>query len=461
MGRLQFPDGFTWGVATSAYQIEGAVGEDGRGESIWDRFSHTPGRIRDGESGDVAVDHYHRWREDIGIMSELGANAYRFSIAWPRLFPEGGGRLNPAGLAFYDRLVDALLEKDIRPFPTLYHWDLPQALEDRGGWRNRSTADWFTDYARTAFERLGDRITTWFTINEPWIVGDHGHFEGKHAPGMRDLRASLIVDHHVLLAHGKAVRAYRESGQDGRIGIVLNLMPTYPATDADEDREAATRSDGFTNRWFLDPLFRGRYPADMIELLEGLVGELDFIESGDLDLIGSPTDLLGVNYYNWRVIGAGQDRELPFVEVPSGPEVARSDGGWEIVPERLTDLLVRIRDDYGDIPLAVTENGVIYNDEPGADGRVRDTRRIGFIRDHLRAAHRAIEAGVKLEGYFHWSLLDNFEWAEGYWPRFGLVHVDYRTLKRTIKDSGRYYASVIEANGFDPEDESILEAVAG
>ena len=461
MSILRFPDGFLWGVSTSSYQIEGAVAEDGRGESIWDRFSHTPGKVRNGDTGAVATDHYHRWREDVAIMAELGVSAYRFSIAWPRLFPTGRGALNAAGIAFYDRLVDDLLRHGIEPLPTLYHWDLPQALDDGGGWLNRATGDWFTDYARACFERLGDRVTTWLTINEPWIVGAFGYYDGVHAPGGRDLRSSLIAEHHVLLAHGQAVRAFRGSGRDGRIGIVLNLMPTYPATDSDADGEAALLSDGYTNRWFLDPVLRRAYPRDMVELHEGIVGPLDFIQPGDLEVIGSPTDLLGVNYYSWRLIGAGQDRDLPWVVVPAPPDIPRSEGGWEIVPDRLADLLIRIRADYGDIPLVIAENGTIRNDEPRAEGRVRDVERIRFIRDHLVAAHRAIDTGVRLEGYFHWSLLDNFEWAEGYWPRFGLVHVDYRTLKRTIKDSGRYYASVIEANGLDPEDDAALEAVAG
>jgi beta-glucosidase len=461
MAQLRFPDGFIWGAATSSYQIEGAVAEDGRGESIWDRFSHTPGAIANGDTGDVAADHYHRWREDTAIMAELGLNAYRFSIAWSRLFPDGRGPLNRAGIAFSDRLIDELLEHGIQPFPTLYHWDLPQALDDRGGWLNRSTSDWFTDYARAAFDRLGDRVTTWFTINEPWIVGSMGYYDGNHAPGHRDLRESLVAEHNVLLAHGKAVLAWHDIGRSGRIGIVLNLMPTYPATDRDADGEAAELSDGYTNRWFLDPVLRRQYPRDMVELFEGIVGSLDFIEAGDLDVIGSPTDLLGVNYYNWRLIGAGNDRDLPWVVVPAPPDIPRSEGGWEIVPDRLTDLLLRLRDDYGDIPLVIAENGTIRNDGPGAGGRVRDVERIRFIRDHLVAAHRAIEAGVKLEGYFHWSLLDNFEWAEGYWPRFGLVHVDFESQVRTIKDSGRYYATVIETNGVDPEDETVLDVAAG
>jgi beta-glucosidase len=461
VSKVAFPDGFIWGVATSSYQVEGAVAEDGRGESIWDRFSHTAGKVVNGDTGDVAADHYHRWPEDVALMAELRVNAYRFSIAWPRLFPQGGGTLNPAGIAFYDRLIDALLERGIRPLPTLYHWDLPQALEDKGGWRNRSTVDWFTDYARAVFDRLGDRVETWFTINEPWIVGSMGHYDGTHAPGLRDLRGSLVAEHHVLLAHGQAVRAFRDTGRGGRIAIVLNLSPTYPATDSDGDRQAAKLSDGYTNRWFLDPVLRGAYPSDMVELFEGLVGPLDFIQTDDLDVIASPTDLLAVNYYNWRLIGAGQDRQLPFVVVPAPPDVPRSDGGWEIVPDRLTDLLLRIRDDYGDVPLVIAENGVIVNDGPGAGGRVRDTRRSNFIRDHLVAAHRAIDAGVRLEGYIHWSLLDNFEWAEGYWPRFGLVHVDFETQQRTIKDSGRFYTSIIEANGLDPENEAGLEVPAG
>jgi beta-glucosidase len=460
MPVLEFPPGFTWGVSTSAYQVEGAVAEDGRGESIWDRFSHTPGKIRNGDTGDVASDHYHRWREDVGIMADLGTRAYRFSIAWPRLFPTGRGALNPAGLAFYDRLLDEVLENDIQPMPTLYHWDLPQALEDTGGWLNRSTADWFTDYARTCFERLGDRVPTWFTINEPWIIGQLGYVEGVHAPGKRDLRSGLVAMHHVLLAHGKAVGAYRDIGGHGRIGIVLSLMPTYPATDRDADLDAARLSDGYTNRWLLDPALRGSYPDDMVELFEGTVGRLDFIEDGDLAIAGSKSDVLGVNYYSWRQIGAGKEDDLPWRVVPAPPDVPRTDGGWEITPERLTELLIRLRDDYGDIPLLITENGAIYNDEPGADGRVHDTRRIRFVRDHLVAAQKAIDAGVSVEGYFHWSLLDNFEWAEGYWPRFGLVHVDYPTGRRTVKESARWYSSVIEANGLDPDDDTVLEGLA-
>jgi beta-glucosidase len=458
MPSIQFPEGFVWGTATSSYQIEGGVNEDGRGESIWDRFSHTPGRIANGNTGDVSTDHYHRWREDVAIMAELGLHAYRFSIAWPRLFPTGRAPLNPKGLAFYDRLVDELLEAGIEPLPTLYHWDLPQALEDQGGWLNRTTADRFTDHAAACFDRLADRVATWFTFNEPWVVGAFGYHEGRHAPGKHDLRSALVAMHHALLAHGNAVRAWRGHGGEGRIGIVLSLMPTYPATDTDADAEAARLSDGYTNRWFLDPVLRGSYPTDMVEVYESLVGQLDFVKPGDLDVIGTPSDLLGVNYYTWRRVSAAEDGDLPWIVVPAGADVPRTDGGWEIVPHCLTDLLVRLRDDYGDLPLLITENGAIYNTVPGPDGRVRDQERARFIHDHLVAAHRGIERGVRLEGYLHWSLLDNFEWAEGYRARFGLVFVDFASGRRTIKDSARYYASVVTANGLDPEDERLLEA---
>ena len=453
MTALRFPDGFLWGAATSAYQIEGAVDEDGRGESIWDRFSHTPGNVANGDTGDVSTDHYHRWRDDVAALAALSLGAYRFSIAWPRLFPDGVGPLNRVGAAFYDRLVDALLGEGIVPAPTLYHWDLPAALDDTGGWLARETADRFGDYAAACFDLLGDRVTTWFTINEPWVASALGYRLGIHAPGHRDLGESIRASHHLLLAHGRAADRFRGGSYRGRIGIVLSLSPTYPARDTPQDREAATYSDGYTNRWFLEPVLRGAYPPDMRTLFEQLVGPLDYVLDGDEAAIGVRNDVLGVNYYSRRVIRAASDGDLPWAVDRSTLGTPLTDGGWEIVPDCLTDLLVRLDRDYPTTPLLITENGAVYLDAPGPDGRVPDGGRIGYVRDHLVAAHRAIAAGVRLDGYFYWSLLDNFEWADGYRPRFGLIHVDYPTGRRIIKESGRFYASVITANAVEPDAE--------
>jgi beta-glucosidase len=452
--RLTFPAGFTWGVGTSSYQIEGGATQGGRGESIWDRFSHA-GRVANGDTGDVTTDHFHRWPEDVELMARLGVGAYRFSVAWPRIQPDGSGRPNPAGVAWYDRLIDALLERGIQPAPTLYHWDLPQALEDGGGWLNRETVERFGDYASHCYEAFGDRVRTWFTINEPWVAATLGYRLGIHAPGYRDLRLAIAAAHHLLLGHGAAVRAFRASGRDGRVGIVLSLAPTYPASDSEDDAIAARGSDGYTNRWFLDPVLTARYPTDMLELFERLAGPLDAIRDGDAGLIGEPSDLLGVNYYTRRVISAGQSNDggLPWVVRPAAADVPTSDTGWEITPDCLHDVLVRIHDDYGDVPILITENGATFLDQPDPAGRTPDIGRIRFLRDHLRALLRAIDAGVPVEGYFHWSLLDNFEWAEGFRTRFGLVHVDYPSGRRLPKDSFHAYSRIIAANGLDPADE--------
>jgi beta-glucosidase len=440
-----FPDGFLWGASTSAYQVEGAVDEDGRVPSIWDTYSHLPGKIDGGGTGDVACDHYHRWREDLDLLAELNLNAYRFSIAWPRMH-------DPRGVAHYDRLIDGLLERGIEPVVTLYHWDLPQSLEDGGGWRSRDTVERFAELARTCFEAYGDRVPFWLTINEPWIVGLLGYLHGLHAPGYKDdLRGEATVFHHLLLAHGRAVQEFRASGAQGRIGLAPNLCPHYPASDDPADAEASRASDGYVNRWFLDPVFRGVYPQDQIERYEALLGPLDFVHDGDLETIAQPTDCLGVNYYAPRVIEAVPgDTPWPWrVIVPQGVEttggftdgVARSEAGTPIVPAGLTDLLVRLRDDYGDVPILITENGAVFG-EP-----LHDERRVRFIHDHLAALLDAIDRGVSVLGYCHWSLMDNFEWKLGYAQRFGLVHVDYETLERTPKDSARFYADVIATQG--------------
>jgi len=451
----RFPQGFLWGAATSAYQIEGAVHEDGRGLSIWDTFSHTPGKTYQGHTGDVATDHYHRWAQDVDLMSALGLKAYRFSVSWPRVFPQGTGARNQQGIAFYERLVEALLKRGIEPVLTLFHWDLPQALQDRGGWPNRDTALHFADYAAAVAERLRDRVRYWITHNEPFVAAALGHLTGEHAPGLQDPAAALRAAHHLLLSHGLAVEALRALlPPEARVGITLNLSPVHPATDSEEDRLAAERFDGVLNRMVLDPLLHGRYPEDIVAAFGPLI---DVAEPGDLEKIAAPIDFLGINYYSRSVVR--RDPEGLLLEVsqiqPPGSEYSQM---WEIYPAGMHELLTRIWTDYGkshpELRLLVTENGIPVADAPDLDGRVRDPRRIRYLRDHILEAHRALEEGVPLDGYFVWSLLDNFEWAYGYRMRFGLVYVDFDTQARTIKDSGRWYARVIEANGL-PTDEVV------
>jgi beta-glucosidase len=450
MGALPkngFPAEFRFGVATSAYQIEGAVDEHGRGESIWDRFCRRPGRVLDGESGDVACDHYHRWEDDLDLIAELGLDTYRFSIAWPRVFPDGRGRLNRPGLDFYRRLVEGALERGIKPLATLYHWDLPQALEDAGGWTNRDTASAFADYAAVVVAALGDVVTDWITQNEPWVSAVEGYAQGKKAPGLADWPAAICASHHLLLSHGLAVDAFRAAGPtDGRVGITLNLAPMIPASDADIDVAAARRADGYHNRWYLDPVLRRRYPPDMLEHYAAQGVDLGFIEDGDESVIGRPTDFLGVNYYSvGRVEDAthapdGDARFLGFNFLPAREPVTKM--GWEVAPTALTDLLVRLDRDYGPLRMMITENGGAFAEET-SDWSVRDPQRVAFLADHFEAACRAIDAGVDLEAYYVWSLLDNFEWESGYRPRFGIVRVDYATQERTLKDSALWYRDLV------------------
>jgi beta-glucosidase len=452
---LEFPHGFVWGVATSAYQIEGAVGEDGRGESIWDRFCATPGRVLDGSSGAVACDHYHRWRDDVALMASLGVGAYRFSVAWPRVLPSGRGRVNDAGLAFYDRLVDGLLEAGITPFVTLYHWDLPQVLQDEGGWGARATADAFVAYADVVSRRLGDRVGHWITHNEPWCISILSHHLGLHAPGATDLALALKVAHHVLLSHGDAVPVIRGNARPGaEVGITLNFEAYTPASPSVADREAARHADGAFNRWFLDPVFGRRYPADVVHdyVESGALGSNgpDWVRAGDLARIAVATDFLGVNYYTRRIVRSSivpdAENETPTVAAPPASELTTM--GWEVYPEGLYALLCRLHFGYGAAKIYVTENGSAYTDTVAPDGAVHDPRRIDYLRDHLAACARAVAAGVPLAGYFAWSLLDNFEWERGYSQRFGIVHVDYETQARTPKDTARYYAGLIhEARG--------------
>lgn len=459
----RFPDGFLWGAATASYQIEGAVHADGRGESIWDRFSHTPGKVFNGDTGDVACDHFHRFADDVALMADLGLQAYRFSIAWPRVQPGGSGALNQAGLDFYRRLLEALHAAGIRPFPTLYHWDLPQELEDAGGWPARDTARRFADYAVAVHEALGDLAEDWSTLNEPWCSAFLGYASGVHAPGRIDHAASVRAAHHLLLGHGLAVRAMREQRPDQRFGITLNLYPVDALSADPLDIAGARRVDGIANRIFLDPVLGRGYPADVLETIAPISGT-DFILDGDEATIAAPIDALGVNYYSRHYVRA--DGSSSPVPPTTGPDAAQYDPswvgagdvaklstglprtamGWEVDADGLYETLVRLQRDYDAPTLYVTENGAAYDDVVGHDGRIADHDRLAYLRDHFAAARRAIADGVDLGGYFVWSLLDNFEWGYGYGKRFGIVHVDYDTLVRTPKASAHWYRRVIAAN---------------
>ncbi|MDX8048559.1 GH1 family beta-glucosidase [Lentzea sp. BCCO 10_0798] len=436
-----FAPGFLWGAATSSYQIEGAAAEDGRLPSIWDTFCATPGKVDNGDTGDVAADHYHRYREDVGLMAELGLGAYRFSIAWPRVQPLGSGAVNQRGLDFYRRLVDTLLEQDIQPWPTLYHWDLPQPLEDAGGWPERDTALRFAEYAAIVHEALADRVTHWTTLNEPWCSAFLGYATGRHAPGRQEPASAIRAAHHLLLGHGLAIAAMPEA----RVGITLNLTHVTPMSTAEEDVDAARRIDGMQNRIFLDPVLRAAYPQDVVEDLAPVTG-FDHVQEGDLKTIAAPIDFLGVNYYSPMLVGHGTTSS-PSAYVGS-EHVRQHDGGrqrtsigWEIDARGLLDLLLRLERDYPAIPLYITENGAAFDDE------VHDTARVAYLDGHVRACAEAVSRGVPLKGYFAWSLLDNFEWSFGYAQRFGIVHVDYATQRRTLKDSARWYADVIRRGG--------------
>jgi beta-glucosidase len=452
---LGFPPGFIWGSATSAYQIEGAWDADGRGPSIWDNFSRQPGRTLNGESGETAADHYHRWVEDVELMSTIGLNAYRFSIAWTRILPTGKGEVNQAGLDFYDRLVDALLAKGITPYPTLFHYDLPQPLQDQGGWPRREIASYFGEYAATLARRLGDRVTCWITHNEPMITSFLGYLTGEHAPGKRNPFAAFAAVHYVLLSHGYAVQALRANAKlPLQVGIALNLAPIYPATGSKRDQQATRLPDATGNRLFLDPILKGRYPEDLTstwvwKLLERSLRSSDGgkvrrgIQPDDLKTISEPLDFLGVNYYTRMVV-----RHSPLMCYSQiKPLEGEYSQMWEIYPPGLYDLLVRLHRDYGHPNLIVTENGVPEPDTISEDGEVHDPERIRYLQAHIIQVQRAIQDGVPVSGYFVWSLLDNFEWVFGYSRRFGLVYVDFETKQRILKDSGRWYRKVTRENG--------------
>lgn len=446
----RFPPGFVFGTATAAYQIEGAVDVDGRGRSIWDTFSHTPGRTFRGDTGDTAADHYARYREDVALMGELGLPAYRFSVAWPRVQPAGSGRVEQCGLDFYSRLVDELLARDVEPWLTLYHWDLPQALQDRGGWAERDTADRFADYAGVVVDALGDRVRHWSTLNEPLCSSLEGYQAGRHAPGLRDPAQAARAVHHLLLAHGRAVPVLRARGVDA-LGITLNLAPVHASGNAPADVETARRVDGQHNRMFLDAILRGAYPEDVVADLADAGAPLP-VQDGDLQAIAAPLDWLGVNYYFRNVVRAADGPTGkpsawigPPVEEVDAPE-PRTTMGWGVHPDGLTELLLRLRDEYAGIPLVITENGSAWPDELTPEGRVHDVARTDYLLAHLAAAAEAIAQGADLRGYFVWSFMDNFEWARGYAQRFGIVHVDYATQRRTVKDSGHTYAAVVRAS---------------
>lgn len=439
---------FAWGVATSAYQIEGARHADGKGESIWDRFADT-GRMP--ESGDVACDHYHRWRDDVALMADLGVDAYRFSIAWTRVLPDGVGAVNHAGLAFYDRLVDELLSNDITPWVTLYHWDLPQALQDRGGWPERSTVDAFVEYAAAVADALGDRVRNWITHNEPWVAAFLGHLTGEFAPGIASWEAALPAAHHILLSHGRATaEVLRPAVPGAQVGIALDCRPNWPASDDPADVAAQRHFDGFRNRWFFDPVFGRGYPADMVARyreLGRIIGgdrsgpdDLPFVREGDLDTIAQPIDFLGINYYTGLARGVG-DEESEETGVPAGPNPpdGHTEMGWPITPQAFTDYLVQVSQTYAPPAIVITENGASYSDGPDASGRIDDQRRIDYLAAHVEAVEEAARLGAPMSGYFVWSLLDNLEWTSGYAQRFGLVWVDHATGRRVPKASFEWY----------------------
>ena len=439
---------FVWGAAASAFQIEGATQEDGRGESIWDRFAAT-GHVANGDTGDPACDHYHRWREDLDLMRSLGLQGYRFSLAWPRIQPDGRGLANAKGLDFYRRLVEGMLERGIRPLATLYHWDLPQALEDGGGWAARETAYRFAEYAELCFDALGDVVEDWITHNEPWVTSFLGYGTGVKAPGIRDWSAALAASHHALLSHGLVASAFRDAGRAGRIGITLDLTVANAATGSEHDLAAARRLDGHHNRWFLDPLVTGEYPEDMLAHYESRLGSFDAVHDGDLETIRrGGLDFLGVNFYRPNLVrAASEDGVLGLEEVAQAAEVTAM--GWPVVPAALTELLLRVRRDYGDLPILITENGAAYDDVLDGGSVVEDEPRVAYLHDHIAAVVRAREQGVDVRGYYVWSLLDNFEWEWGYEKRFGIVFVDFPTQRRVFKRSALWYRDWIarQTNG--------------
>lgn len=445
-----FPKGFFWGTATAAYQIEGAWNEDGKGESIWDRFTHTAGKIKNGDTGDVACDSYHRWRDDLALMRAMNLTSYRFSISWPRIQPAGAGAANSKGLDYYSRVVDALLEAHIRPFVTIYHWDLPQSLDDAGGWTNRDTVDRFADYVHLVARGLGDRVSNWILFNEPAAFVDLGYLEGRHAPGRKSLFDFLRATHVVNLAQGEGFRALKAARPGARVGTAFSMSPCEPASDSDDDKLAAERAHAVTNTWFLEPALRGRYPEALTFLPETAMG----VKSGDMEKTRAPLDFIGINLYYRTIASApsameraahAQDWLFP-VKMEGGHDGPKTDLGWEVWPKALYDMVMRITRDYNRPVIEITESGCAYNDGPDASGAIRDSRRVAYHREYLAALARSIADGADVRGYHAWTLMDNFEWAEGFSQRFGLAYTDFKTRQRTIKDSGRWYAKVAGEN---------------
>lgn len=445
MAMIQFPKDFKWGAATAAYQIEGAANKDGRGPSIWDTFSKTIGKVYNGDNGDVACDSYHRYEEDVEIIHELGLDVYRFSVAWTRIFPSGTGEVNQQGVEYYHKLVDSLIAKGIEPMCTLYHWDLPQALQDDGGWNNRATISAFVEYASFMFKEFNGKIKKWITINEPWCASFLSNYIGEHAPGNQNLQLAVDIAHHLMVAHGKTVQRFRESQAEGEIGYAPNVTWYEPFSRKQNDIDACNRTNAWNLDWFFDPVFKGAYPSYMLEWFEKK-GATPTIQEGDMGAISHPIDFLGINYYTGNVARYKENEGLFDIEnIDMGYD--KTDIDWFIYPEGFYQVLVKIKDSYGDIPIYITENGACYNDEP-ENGRIKDKKRIDYLKRHLAALKRSMDSGVNIKGYLTWSLLDNFEWAHGYSMRFGIVHVNFQTLARTKKDSYYWFKETIQNDGF-------------
>lgn len=444
MRKRYFPKNFIWGAATASYQTEGAYNEDGKGESIWDRFTHQPNHILNNDTGDIACDHYHLMQEDVKLMRKLGLGSYRFSISWPRILPEGRGQVNDQGLDFYKRLINQLLENEITPMVTLYHWDLPQKLQETGGWANRDTVKYFEQYANILYKELGDVVAKWITINEPWVIAFAGHGVGELAPGIKDQQTALVVAHHLLLAHGMAVQSFHEANLSGDIGIALNLTPSHPYSNSIADQETASLQNDFINNWFLDPIFKGKYPEKLYTIYHNKVGDFA-VKEGDLATINQDIDFLGVNYYLRRVVKHNPNNGLLECEEMTIDGREYTEMGWEVYPDGLYELLLWLNQEYTPKALYITENGAAYQDHLSLN-QVHDPKRIEYLKNHFISAQKAIEKGVPLKGYYIWSLMDNFEWAHGYSKRFGLIYVNYSNLKRIFKDSAYWYRDIIKKN---------------